>query len=282
MAVVDAHVNVTYLMPVAAISYVDMKLQASLDTTNKNPFIIDTEIVFDKVLLEVAKRFNETISFSDAITKIDTAKNITDNASVTDTLTTLLIFIRKFSDTANISEQKSISFLRSVVDSFSLQDKATRSTLKNISDGVAMQDGADIHDGLITVITKYIMNMAFVSDANNKDIGKVLKDTQSTSDTITKQLSRPLFDSFNATDTHIFAFSTIKFDSIALLEQISLANSKLISGDFVAFSDQIVKNIGSKLNDSATPDDAGWLYAQGYCDITYFLEDYVGEYRTFT
>ena len=78
------------------------------------------------------------------------------------------------------------------------------------------------------------------------------------------------------------SISLEKADTVSFIDSPANDFFKQITPDSIAFSDQIVKNPGKELSDSAAPDDTGWLIAQNYCDITYFLEDYVGEYRTFT
>ena len=46
-------------------------------------------------------------------------------------------------------------------------------------------------------------------------------------------------------------------------------------------TDSTVKTAGKNLADSTSASDAGILVSQGYCDITYFAEDYVGTRITF-
>jgi hypothetical protein len=46
-------------------------------------------------------------------------------------------------------------------------------------------------------------------------------------------------------------------------------------------TDSAVIEAGKALIDSTSASDAGTLISQGYCDITYFAEDYVGTSRTF-
>lgn len=281
VAVVDAGASVYYVLPVAALSYIELTLSASLDTLNKNPYIGDSTVVLDAAFLEVIKKFSDASTVSD-YSNINFGKNPSDSISLSETVKTLLIFIRNFSDTVSVSEQVAIDAIKHLADMISLSDADSRAFSKFVPDGVAMQDGADVADGLITVITKYVMNMAFVDDVKFVDFSKLLSDTFTQTDSHAIDFSRPLFDSFGFTDAQTIITDLAKADSATAIEQIYLALSKLISGDSVVFSDQIVNNLGKVLSDTAAPDDAGWLYAQNYCDITYFAEDYVGEYRTFT
>jgi len=46
-------------------------------------------------------------------------------------------------------------------------------------------------------------------------------------------------------------------------------------------SDAKALTVGKSLSDTTTSSDSGTVLSQGYCDITYFLEDYVGYSTTF-
>lgn len=282
IAVVDASASITYTVPVAVISAIQLSISnAGLDTTNKNPYVNEIQIILDSVFLSTAKKLQDLVVPVDSVGK-SLAKPATDIFSVSDTVRTLLIFIRKFSDATNTSDHVAISALKNIADSYALADSRSAAFNKLIPDGVAMQDGADIADGLVTNITKYIMNMAFTNDAKVIDYSKSVLDSFTQTDAKAIDFSRPVLDSFGLLDSNTIVTALAKAESLAAVDQIYLGLSKLISGDSVVFSEQIVNNLGKVLSDTAAPDDAGWLYAQNYCDITYFAEDYVGEYRTFT
>ena len=51
--------------------------------------------------------------------------------------------------------------------------------------------------------------------------------------------------------------------------------------DDLGIDDDPEWNLSKNLSDTASTTDAGLLIMQDYCDITYFLEDYVGTSRTF-
>jgi hypothetical protein len=282
IAVVDAHAEVSYVLPVAAISYIDMKLTASLDVLNKNPYVSDTQVVIDKAVLAVAKQFSDSFSTADAITGKVFGLNKADSISFIDALVVVITFIRDFADAASVSDAVAVDTAKALFDSVGNTDTDSYDFSKFIPDGVAMQDGADVQDGNVHHFEKYVMNMAFPTDANQKFFEKLLSDAFSPIDALSVSFSKPLFDSFAFTDTQTFDFGIVKSDSVNTTESLASAFSKQISPDSIAFSDQIVKNPGKGLSDSAVPEDVGSLRSQGYCDITYFAEDYVGESRTFT
>jgi len=353
ISVVDAHAEVSYVLPVAAISYIDMKLTASLDVLNKNPYVSETQVVIDDVVFDIAKKLSDIVTTAENVSfGYQAAK--TDSVAVTDLVQTVLTYIRVFGDSFGLTDAEVINFIKNLKDQISTADIDTYAFSKFIPDGVAMQDGADVQDGNAHIFEKYVMNMAFPTDANQKFFEKLLLDTFSGLDALSVSFSRPVSDFFNLLDetvlepalgkfdvvnttdlqifdidkslfdaftqvdalelefsklladdfsqtdfvsfstakllqdnfafmdTQAFFFDILKTDSAIVTESLANAFNKQISPDSIAFSDQIVKNPGKGLSDSAAPDDTGWLYAQNYCDITYFLEDYVGEYRTFT
>jgi hypothetical protein len=283
ISVVDARANVTYVIPAPAISYVLLKVEPSLDVLNKNPYVGETQVVLDSTALAIAKRASDSVLSTDAVTSKIFGLGKYDSVSTADVVSVLLIFIRNFADTANVSDAVAYSYLKNLFEAVAASDDIqSQDFSKFIPDGVAMQDGADVTDGNQHHFEKGIMNMAFATDANQIYIERTSSDSVNMLDAKAIAFSRTLLDAFGFTDAQTFIVEMAKADAATVSESLATAFSKLISADSIAFSDQIVKNPGKGLSDSAAPDDTGWLYAQNYCDITYFLEDYVGEYRTFT
>jgi len=77
--------------------------------------------------------------------------------------------------------------------------------------------------------------------------GKSFSDAVSVSDAITKTVTKPFADSVSTSDS---------------------------------FSRTVDYN--RSFSDSVSTSSSGSLRSQGYCDFTYFAEDYVGYSRTFT
>jgi hypothetical protein len=282
IAVVDAQANISYVMPAVGIRYIQLEVAASLDTLNKNPFTADSFVIFDTAALLAAKNFYDSVISTSELKSYTLGKNIADSASVSENINVLLVFIRNFADIANISDSKALAYIKSLANTVTVSDDDTYLASKKVSDGVAMQDGADATDGNVTNVSKYVMNMAFPIDAWAKDVQKALLDSQNILERPYISFARPVADSFTVFDSNSFITDIGKTDTVSTTESRFYDFFKGISSDSIAFSDQMVKNSVKGLSDSAAPDDAGWLYAQNYCDITYFLEDYVGEYRTFT
>jgi len=206
VSVVDPIINVSRSIPVSEISYIYLQVLASLDSTGLFKFVTDSAVVSDGNSYSFAKSPADTISFSDFQFR-DTSLGKSESVSLSDILSTLLVFIRLFAET------------------ISLSDAAAKSINKISSDGLAAGD-----------------SLAF---------------------TFTKSLS----DSFALNDLSDVNGTTISFSDFT--------NNVVSSSDLLLFLNSKV------IQDTLSPSDSGYLFSQGYCDLTYFAEDYVGDYRTF-
>jgi hypothetical protein len=148
-------------------------------------------------------------------------------------------------------------------DAFTLDDAQVFSTDKGIA------DTATIGDSVLTVLI-------FIRD---------FADTASLADAKTLLVSPAYSDTFTTSETTAFSISKALADSFAL-NDLSDANGPDWSfsdytNNTVSTSDSSVVSNDKGLSDSLSLADSGTLISQGYCDLTYFAEDYVGDYRTF-
>lgn len=282
IAVVDAASNTEYVLAAAAVDYILLQTSAELDPLGKNPYVGEFLVVPDAKVISFAKALNNSFTTSDSITAKSVNKGLTDSASVTDVVTTLLIFIRNFADTIGVSEFVAIDSAKLLAHSVSLSDEDTLDFSKVINDGVAMNDGADVADGLLMAYTKAVMNIVFASEAKVIAFSKALATSQSVDDSLAFELGKPLAHAFGLNDIATLVVSLLKADSVTPSDAYSYAFDKSILGDTASLTDFVSKNPGKGLSSTSTVDDSGSLLSQGYCDITYFAEDYVGESRTFT
>ena len=111
-------------------------------------------------------------------------------------------------------------------------------------------------------------------------------DTASFSDVFSQSLNKPLADSMSDADAATLAVAKLIADSMAMADSvvgISFVDQEndALAIDDLGIGDDPEWNLGKNLSDTASTTDAGLLIMQNYCDITYFLEDYVGESRIF-
>lgn len=148
-------------------------------------------------------------------------------------------------------------------DSFSLADSQVFSTDK------AVTDTATIGDSVATVLIfiRQFDDTTSLADAKTLLISPAYSDTFTTSETTAFSISKALSDSFALNDLSDangpdWSFSDYTNNTVSTSDSATVANTK-------------------GLSDSLSSSDSGTLISQGYCDITYFAEDYVGDYRTF-
>ena len=200
-------VGLTRIYPVSEVAYILLAVSAYLDTTGQFKYLTDLFSVTDTTSFSTSK-----IADVDTFTTVDdttrsTGKGLSDSATIGDSVLTVLIFIRDFTDTASPTDAKTL----------------------------------------------------LVSPAYS--------DTFTTSETVARSLSKTLTDSFALNDLSDAAGPTWSFSDF--------------TNNVVSTSDSTTVTNTKGLSDSLSSSDSGTLISQGYCDITYFAEDYVGESRTF-
>ena len=200
-------VGLTRVYPVSEVAYILLAVSAYLDTTGRYKYTTDVFSVADSASLNTGKTADaDTFAVSDSPV-LDTGKGLSDSATMGDTVVTVLIFIRDFTDTASPTDAKTLLISPAYSDTFTTSDTATRSISKALSDSFALND---------------------LSDAAGPD----------------------------------WSFSDYTNNVVSTLDSTTVTNTR-------------------GLSDSLSSSDSGTLISQGYCDITYFAEDYVGDYRTF-
>ena len=155
-------------------------------------------------------------------------------------------------------------YSRFFTDSINLNDDSVKQVDKQLFDSANIQD-------LFSTISKY---------------NRVFDDIFSSSDFVALNLQKDIFDSVSITDDIVYFITgrpeRIELDIILADDLSSINFDKLVSDTFDVL-DNINNKITKNLSDSINLDSVGSLFSQGYTvDNTYFLEEYVGESRTFT
>lgn len=102
---------------------------------------------------------------------------------------------------------------------------------------------------------------------------------------LTKNVSEPKADIATTTDQQYLATSKLFNDTVGMIDNMDTDIQYLLiktMSELVSISDTSIISFSPTKADSVTANSSGSLVSQGYCDITYFLEDYVGTSRTFT
>ena len=271
----------SYAVPVAALSYISLVIDTRVDSTGRYKLLRDSSVVLDEAVWSFGKALaSSTLGTSDTQT-FEFGKALSDTVSFTEVFTTLIYFTREFADTAGISERLAITTIKAFGDSTGTADAYVLTLNKLIRDGVAMNDSFDATDGSQFAFTKSVMNMAFVAEQ------------------LVKSIERPLSDSFEPTEALAYTLGKLFAHSVSTQESLAF-DVGLAKADIASIADTPYKSFTkSPFSHSATPDDVislqpgkhltdnlgtgdtGSLRSQGYCDFSYFAEDYVGDSRTF-
>lgn len=142
-------------------------------------------------------------------------------------------------------------------------DALTLRAQKNIADSVSVAES--IETTLIYVRT--FSENIFAADTQALAVDKLKTDAVVIGEDSVYDLSKPLTDIVSMVDN---MDANIQHSFIKTLSE------------FTTNTDAQVIDFKPNKADNVATGSSGYLLMQDYCDITYFLEDYVGSYRTFT
>ena len=167
-------------------------------------------------------------------------------------------------DIFNIADSASLNTAkRADADIFALSDATTLNSSKTLA------DMATLGDSVLTVLIfiREFADTASLADANTLLVSPAYSDTVAASETSALSIDKALTDSFSLNDLSDAAGPTFSFADF--------------TNNTVSASDSSVVDNAKGLSDLLSLADSGTVISQGYCDLTYFAEDYVGESRTF-
>lgn len=168
-------------------------------------------------------------------------------------------------------------------------EEAEFSYVKNISDQAFVTDDLDgeasTEDDQEISFVKTRTEIVSIADVFDRDVAFIrnFSETPAANDTPAKVMARPAADSGTVTDT--FAKNVVYLRDFT--DSFSTSDSDTIDfgavkSDDGALTDSDVKSMTKSLAEAPSAASSGSLRSQGYCDFTYFAEDYVGASRTFT
>lgn len=153
----------------------------------------------------------------------------------------------------------------------------------------AFSDSTTTTDSLVHEVTKSLADSVGFTEVFVATLVFLRDFTESVTatDTQTLAIDKPLSELITALDAASRQFSKYLADGVAMNDSFDLSDGLLYAfskattnAAFVTDARQLTTT--KTISDMIAPADAGSLVSQGYCDITYFAEDYVGESRTFS
>lgn len=227
--------------------------------------LTETPVLSETVSLHIARQIFEGVGVTDdfdgmATTEDDQVislrKAVTDAAAATDS------FVRV------------VYFLREPIDTVGTEDSAVSQFGKTLSEASAAADATSLG------LARPLADALGASDSPLLASSKPLGDAFAAADAAVKTAGKGLLDSASATDTSTARVAKAVLDATAITEQARFALSRTLA-DAYAVADATAKSTNKGLADGAGASDSGTLRMQGYCDITYFAEDYVGIFTSF-
>ena len=220
-------------------------------------FLDQTTISFDKAAAD------SVVMFDDADIDYWIEKSLADLQALADAQA--LDFSKYLSDAYSINDLANLDVVKALVDSIDTPAEfVVRAFEKSLSDSVTLTDAAQA----FKLYIRDFSDSFSTPDAYFLDIQPGQEqDSAAVSDTETLSVDKNLSETLNLLDN--------------MDGDIEYVFVKLVSELLVASDAQAV-DFASNKSDNAVLSSSGILSMQDYCDITYFLEDYVGVSRTFT
>lgn len=173
-----------------------------------------------------------------------------------------------------------------ITDTVGVEDEFRVTRLKFFTDLVGATDDPIIvpNKGINNTVTFQDDSRYFAEDYISEDyvlqtgievnFGKALAESVGvqSSTLIETTYLRSFSDGFTATDD---------IDGVVTPEDDQKVQFFKNTTNTVGITDAAALQLGISLSEAPAATDSGLIVSQGYCDITYFAEDYVGESRTF-
>ena len=272
----------------AAVTSLSLKAEVVVGFFVRQFFVTDEATLSETQAFSVSKSLTETPSAID-VPAITLLKQASDSGALTDD--DVLTIIKGLTETPAVTEAHIFAFAKSLSDSGSFTDLPVLQPTKVLTETPSVTDddtldvvkvaGDDTNYDYcdITYFAEdYVegdrTDRAFVAENNVVQITKFLTDQTFVTDDLDGQAS--------AEDDQEIAFVKTRTDIGVASDAFD--RTVVYLRDFAengSASESAVKLTTKIHSDSGAVSDSGDLRSQGYCDFTYFAEDYVGASRTF-
>jgi hypothetical protein len=261
------------------LSYVAIAASVVLDELGFNKKVHDAVIVAEAKTFALSSLKTEVVAVPDS-TRAAVAKVLAHSVSVVDVINIVKITLRTVNDTVTVATTTTKHAFKNLQHTVVPSDVVSRAVNKLLADAFALNDGTDVGDGSTYSFQKFINNVTSVGDARFFAIAKTLTDQLGVADDVAIEAAKSLADAFSASSATFTSFSKALADTLTAADVAAVASTKLLS-DTAGTADLAVRSTTKAVADSFGFSESGSVISQGYCDLTYFEADYVGEYRTF-
>lgn len=245
----------------------------------------DSAGLVDQAVSTSGKASTDTVLWTDSATRgmtqaLSDAFSATDDvdgaASINDDQEAQ--FIKSRTDQATITDvfSRQVAFSRVSADSASFSEFAVRQCGRALSEGIIFTEGAN------KALGRPLTEGFSARDACSTRPNKAATEQASIADMTQKSWGKAPAESLKAVDTYAFQVTSLRADQASISDTLLLQTGFRRSvSDNLQFSDLRIPAFGKTGTEQAAFTDTGSLRSQGYCDFSYFAEDYVGASRTF-
>lgn len=272
----------------AAVTALSLKAEVVVGFFLRQFFAADEASLTDTQTVDVTKNLTEAPSVvdQDVITLL---KRLTDSGALTDD--DVLTIIKGLTETPAVAEAHIFALTKPLTDSGSVADLASIRPVKALTEAPSVADNDTLDVTKIAgddTLQDYCDLTYFSQDyieGDRTDLGFLTDDNVVS---ITKNISDQIFvtddldGEASAEDDQEIAFVKTRTDIGVVSETFDRTVTYL--RDFTengGATESAVKLTTKFRSDSGAVSDSGDLRSQGYCDFTYFAEDYVGASRAF-
>jgi hypothetical protein len=272
--------SVSYSVPLAELDCIELSASAYTDVTGKLRYIGDIVLLLDEKRIYLSKQASDIQALSDLAAKQPT---------------------KSLSDSTSLSDSKSIEASKRLTDLASTADAAAKFTTRSVADNLAPADLPSKRP------EKSLADLFGLTDSSTRSAAKGLSDTFSLTETVyavrlfirafgdtplaqdkysSLFTKAPISDLFGVTD--FSSVLPIKYfaDFVGMDDGTSVGDGSTYffqkaANNVVFVSDADTYSLSKPAFDQFAVSEAGLVVMQGYSDITYFSDDYVGVSSTF-
>lgn len=275
-----AAAGVQYTLPATQVAYILLNSAAEVDTSGRYRLVPETIVTVDGARLAVGTTRRDAFAVADSSTFFF-AKGLKETLSFAEVVTRTLLFIRTFDDSFSLTDATSFVLSQLLAESPTLTDATTRDSTK------LLRDAPTLAELVRKTSTKPFADTVGTADTQARTTSKLSVDSIALADLTAYAVQKLNSDSVAAADTATRTVSRLLNDGFALNDLADVGDGLSVSfaGGIsnVAFaSDASSIAMAMPRADSVGITESGSVVSQGYCDITYFADDYVGASRTFS
>jgi len=279
VAVVDPVAGVVCVVPAAEIKYVELAVNAHLDTTGKFRYVMDISIeLVEELNIAFTKARSDAFGLSDITTRAISPKYSDSVSPLSDQ--PVFAVDKALTDESPLDDALAYSFDKPLVDATpELADALARSFDKSLADATPGMD-----DSASSTVTKSLIDSVTIQDVLERYIVALREFSESvdaTDNSSWEFTAGTEAEQIGVGDTFAPVFAKAVSDAFSMNDSSEAGDGSTYSfakfiNNVVFSGDNLASAVTKPLSDSFDSLDSGLVVSQSYCDITYFAEDYVG------